>query len=43
LNISISVGVAVLAPSQTTFEQVLEQAGVALHAAKFAGKNRVAG
>jgi diguanylate cyclase (GGDEF)-like protein len=43
LNISISVGVALLAHPQTSFGQGLEQAGVALHAAKFAGKNRVAG
>jgi diguanylate cyclase (GGDEF)-like protein len=41
LNVSISVGVAMLTTLQTSFEQVLEQAGVALHAAKFAGKNRV--
>lgn len=43
LEISISVGVAMLTPPQNSFEQVLEQAGAALHAAKFAGKNRVAG
>lgn len=42
-EISISVGVAMLKPSQNSIEQVLEQAGVALHAAKFAGKNRVEG
>jgi diguanylate cyclase (GGDEF)-like protein len=49
LQISVSVGVAALllpgqsAPPQATFEQLLNQAGAALHAAKFAGKNRVAG
>lgn len=42
-EISISVGVAMLTPSQNSIEQVLEQAGAALHAAKFAGKNRVEG
>ena len=42
LEISISIGVAMLVPSQNSFEQVLEQAGSALHAAKYAGKNRVA-
>jgi diguanylate cyclase (GGDEF)-like protein len=43
LRISISVGAAMLVPPQNSFDQVLEQAGAALHAAKFAGKNRVAG
>ena len=42
-GISISVGVAILAPPQDSFEQVLEQAGAALHKAKLAGKNRVTG
>jgi diguanylate cyclase (GGDEF)-like protein len=43
LRISISVGAAMLVPPQNSFDQVLEEAGAALHAAKFAGKNRVAG
>jgi diguanylate cyclase (GGDEF)-like protein len=43
LRISISIGAAVLTPPQSSFAQLLEQAGAALHAAKFAGKNRVAG
>jgi diguanylate cyclase (GGDEF)-like protein/PAS domain S-box-containing protein len=43
MKIAISVGAAFLQPPLLNFDQLIVQAGAAVHAAKFGGKNRVAG